>query len=126
MTPTPPPVQRLAPDVVLLTGPAVAAVRYAIRVTVAARLRNGYPPHRGLTDVAAALAEPGTADPEPVAPQHDSHELIDVQEAARMLGCSHRQARRLAPSLGGRLQAGRWLLERTAVTEHLEGRHGNS
>jgi len=115
-------VQHLAPGIVLLTGDALTAVRYAVRVALAARHRNGYPVPRELAELAAAVAEPGTTDTEPTRAQHTSTELIDVQETARMLRCSQRQARRLAPQLDGQLHAGRWLIPRTAVTEHLKGK----
>ncbi|MGW4581945.1 hypothetical protein ACWELP_24950 [Rhodococcus aetherivorans] len=117
-----PPVQRLAADVLLLTGPAVDALHYTVRVAVAARRRNGLPVPRAVAELAAALAAPGRTDTEPVAASHDSPDMIDTMEAATMLGCSNRQARRLAPLLGGRLTGGRWLLDRAAVTQHIEGR----
>ncbi|MFD6676062.1 hypothetical protein ACFWDA_17045 [Rhodococcus zopfii] len=105
----------------LLTGDSITAVRYAVRVALAARHRNGLPAHPLLVELAAAVADPGTTDTEPEPAQQDHTELIDTREAARMLGCSNRQARRLAPLLGGRIHAGRWLLDRDAVTEHIEG-----
>lgn len=109
-------------DVLLLTGESIALVRYAVRVAVAARHRNGYPIDPRLAELAAAVAEPGTSDiPEPEPAQHDPQQWIDIQETAQMLGCSHRQARRLAPQLDGRIHAGRWLIPRAAVTQHLEG-----
>ncbi|WMM73012.1 helix-turn-helix domain-containing protein [Rhodococcus pyridinivorans] len=107
---------------ILLTGDSITALRYALRVAIAARHRNGYPVPAELAGLAAAVAEPGRTDTEPKRAQHTSEELIDIQEAANMLGCSHRQARRLAPHLDGRLHAGRWLIPRAAVTEHLKGR----
>lgn len=115
-------VQRLAPGVVLLTGDAITALRYAIRVAIASRRRNGLPVPASLAELAAATSEPGQSDSEPAPTQHDSSDLIDIMEAATMLGCSNRQARRLAPQLGGRIVAGRWLLDRAAVTEHIQGR----
>ncbi|AYA23967.1 MULTISPECIES: helix-turn-helix domain-containing protein [Rhodococcus] len=115
-------VQHLAPGVVLLTGDALTTVRYAVRVAIAARHRNGYPVPRELTELAAAVTEPGTTDTEPTRAQHTSTELLDIQETARMLGCSQRQARRLAPQLDGHLHAGRWLIPRAAVDEHVKGR----
>lgn len=106
----------------LLTGDAITAVRYAVRVAIAARHRNGYPSDPRLTELAAAVSEPGTADTEPPPAQHDPHEWIDTREAANMLNISNRQARRLAPQLDGQLHAGRWLIPRAAVDEHLKGR----
>lgn len=118
-----PPVQRLAPGVLLLTGDAVDALAYAVQVAQRARRRNGLPASRALT--ALALAATGHADNETHPPEHSephtTTEWITTEEAARMLGCSNRQARRLAPTLGGQLTGGRWLLDRQAVTEHREG-----
>lgn len=113
--------QRLADDVLLLTGDSITAVRYAVRVAIAARHRNGLPVHPLLAELAASVTEPGRTDTEPAPTQQDHTEMIDTREAARMLGCSNRQARRLAPLLGGRIIAGRWLLDRDAVTEHIQG-----
>ncbi|MCF8781246.1 hypothetical protein [Rhodococcus ruber] len=117
-----PPIQRLADDVLLLTGDAVAALRYTVRVALAARHRNGLPIPGILAELAAATSGAGQSDIETKPAQQDSNDMIDTMEAARMLGCSNRQVRRLAPQLGGRIIAGRWLLERTAVTEHIQGR----
>lgn len=114
--------QRLADDVLLLTGDHIAAVRYAVRVAIAARHRNGLRVPASLAELAAAVTEPGRTDTEPEPAQQDHTEMIDTREAAHMLGCSNRQARRLAPLLGGRIIAGRWLLDRDAILEHLNGR----
>lgn len=115
---TTPPIQRLAPGVLLLTGDAVQAVAYAVTVAQRARQRNGLPPSRGL---AALLAATGQPDTRPAPTLETEPEWITTEEAARMLNISNRQARRLAPALGGRLTGGRWLLDRRAVTEHQEG-----
>lgn len=48
---------------------------------------------------------------------------VPLTQAARRLGVSERQARRLAPRLGGRRIAGRWFIDETALTEHLDGAH---
>ncbi|MFX1757245.1 helix-turn-helix domain-containing protein [Rhodococcus sp. As11] len=113
-----PPVQRLAPGVLLLTGDAVQALAYAVQVAQRARQRNGLPPSRALAALASAA---GQQDTEPASALETEPEWITTEEAARMLGISDRQARRLAPRLGGRLTGGRWLLDRRAVTEHQEG-----
>ena len=47
---------------------------------------------------------------------------VTVEQAAKTLGLSRRQTRRLAAQLGGRIIAGRWLLDQQAIAEHLEGR----
>ncbi|MDV2477840.1 helix-turn-helix domain-containing protein [Rhodococcus zopfii] len=113
--------QRLDTDALLLTGDSITAVRYAVRVAIAARKRNGLPVPAPLTELAAVTAEPGRTDTEPEPAQHHPHDMIDTREAAAILGCSNRQARRLAPGLDGQLIGGRWLIPRHAVTEHQEG-----
>ncbi|REE74380.1 hypothetical protein C8E05_3815 [Rhodococcus wratislaviensis] len=117
-----PTVQRLAPDVVLLTGPAVGAVRFALAIALAARRRNGLPVPVPLAELAAELSVGGHTDAKAKGGSNTEPRHITTEEAAQMLGCSNRQARRLAPQLGGKLAGGRWLLDRAAVTEHLEGR----
>lgn len=47
---------------------------------------------------------------------------MPITEAATRLNISTRQARRLAPRLGGQLIAGRWLVNETAIAQHIEGR----
>lgn len=116
---TTPPIQRLAPKVLLLTGDAVDALAYAATVAQRARQRNGLPASRAL---AALLTAAGQQDTPETPALETEPEWITTEEAARMLGVSNRQARRLAPALGGRLTGGRWLLDRRAVEEHTQGK----
>lgn len=121
-----PPVQRLAPDVLLLTGTAVEALRFAVVVAITARHRNGLrvPPH--LAELAAELADSGQSDGKALGDSNTETRhtrWITTEEAAQMIGCSNRQARRLAPQLDGKLAGGRWLLDRDAVLDHIEGRN---
>jgi hypothetical protein len=57
---------------------------------------------------------------------HDPHrpeeraDMIDVPEAAKIIGRSPRHVRRLAPDLGATKTAGRWLFHRADV-ENLRG-----
>lgn len=111
---------RLPPGAVLLDGDDLEVVAYAVSVTQAARRRNGLPPSHRLAALALLLAARGQED-SPAEPVGDA-DYMDTNEAATLLGCSPRTARRLAPKLGGRMVAGRLLLDRVAVTEHLEGR----
>ncbi|GJO29992.1 hypothetical protein NJB1507_37700 [Mycobacterium marinum] len=48
---------------------------------------------------------------------------VTAQEAADMLGCSKRQALRLAADLDGRLVGGRWLFPRSAVEQYAAERN---
>ncbi|KLL95861.1 hypothetical protein NJ76_21765 [Rhodococcus sp. IITR03] len=105
---------------VLLTGESIDAVRFAVRVTIAARHRNGQRVPREIACLARELSVFGhpATEPEPILDADN----ITTEEAANMLGISNRQARRLAPQLGGRLISGRWTLDRRAVTDYLQNR----
>lgn len=115
-----PTIQRLGPDALLICGPALDLLRYAVAVTQRSRLRNGQPQLKAL-DLLAAAAAAGHAAAVEVPTEHAGAELISTDEAAKQIGCSTRTARRLAPRLGGRRQGGRWFLDQQAVVEHLEG-----
>ena len=52
----------------------------------------------------------------------DEHPTVPLAEAAARLNISDRQARRLAPQLGGRMIAGRWFVDELALRQHIEGR----
>lgn len=115
--------------VVVLHGEIINAALDAVLRAAHARHRNGQPPApqhvllaQALTSAMAAAGHDGDM-PKPWMPQHDCDEIpmLPLAEAARRLGLSKRHTRRLAPSLGGRVIAGRWLLSETAVNEHLEG-----
>jgi hypothetical protein len=57
------------------------------------------------------------------APAQLKQEMITAQEAADMLGCSKRQAQRLASDLDGQLVGGHvWVFSRAAVVEYAEGK----
>ena len=108
---------------VLLSGSAIDAVLYAVDVAQRARSRNGLPPSTMLAALREALSPTGQADilPEP-AEECGSRDRVPSAEAAQLLRCSPRQARRLAPTLGGERVGGRWVIDRQAITEHMEGR----
>ncbi|MFF3179787.1 hypothetical protein ACFYVD_08045 [Rhodococcus pyridinivorans] len=105
---------------VLLTDRSIEAVRFAVRVTIAARQRNGQRVPAEIAELARELSVYGQRD---TADENSNNsgtqpDWISTQEAARMLDISERQARRLAPELGGTLHAGRWLIDRVAVTHY--------
>lgn len=104
----------------LLVGSALDAARYAVDVAQRARSRNGLPPSGSLARLAAALAVPGQTDSDEAPTREAEH--MSIPEAAELLGCSTRTARRLAPGLGGQRIGGRWLLDRQTIEEHNEGR----
>lgn len=109
----------IPPGSLLLTGRAVELCRYAAAAAQRYRTSNGLPPLVGLTQLAEALAAAGQADM-PAEPEGQP-DTVTTHEAAALLGCSERQVRRKAALLGGRLTGGRWLLDRAAIAEHLEG-----
>lgn len=114
-------VHRVPDGAVILTGTALEAVAYAVDVTQRARARNGLPPLQTLEALRQAVAGPGQPD-NPTEPGGHP-DTVTTEQAATALAVSPRTVRRLAPKLGGQLVGGRWLLDRHALTEHLEGIH---
>lgn len=116
--------------VVILTGPAARAAAQALLIAVRSRRVNGLPPSAHYDAITAALVSasghgdghPG-AEADPVGMEQIP--TMPVEDAARALGLSKRQTRRLAPTLGGRLIGGRWLLDAQAVAEYAEGQATN-
>ena len=115
---------RLPAGAVLIDGRHLDALRYAVDVAQRARRRNGLPPAAAL-EALAALVAPVAATGQSDSPDGAVGEADDMttHEAAALLGCSTRTATRLAPKLGGRRIGGRWLVDRLAVAEHMEGRN---
>lgn len=113
-------------DAVILTGDAKRAAAFAVNFT-RERMRQ----ERGSTStqldrLASMLSDrPHTDTPEPAPEESDNSQsarLLSTGEAATLLGISERSARRLAPKMGGRFIAGRWLIPEAAVVQHIEGR----
>lgn len=118
--------------VVIVTGPALKVVLDAALIAVKhRRITAGMPfsttPYESLAcELRAAMAADGHADvrdcaisdPVPV----DEQPTVPLAEAAALLGISRRQARRLAPKLGGRIVGGSWFVEATALRQHAEGK----
>lgn len=48
---------------------------------------------------------------------------VSIAAAAKQMGISERQVRRLAPQLGGQKNGKSWLLDQTAIDEHVEGQN---
>jgi hypothetical protein len=116
-----------AGPVVVLTGPAARAAADALLIAIRSRRVNGLPRSAHYDAIAAALVSAaGQSDGrKTTAAQHERMEInpptVPVPDAARDLGLSVRQTRRLAPKLGGRIVGGRWLLDAQAVAEHVNG-----
>ena len=84
-------------------------------------LAEGVPPAHTLDPEASEpMAATGQSDTRSGASRHAEH--MSIHQMAAALGVSDRQARRLAPRVGGQLVAGRWLVNRQAVLEHRDGR----
>jgi len=116
--------------VVVLTGHAARVAAQGLLIAIRARRLSGYGIGHLDAIAAALVSASGHADGH-ISADADSVGVPDipptmpVEDAARALGLSKRQTRRLAPNLGGRLIGSRWLLDAQAVTEHIEGsRHG--
>ena len=116
---------------VILTGDTLGVARQALLVAQIVRRRNGSPESPAytalLSAIATALSAAGRTDTpqQPVLPCSATEldpDTISTEEAARMLGCSPRQARRLAPKLGGRRIGGHWRIDSHTLREHLRGK----
>lgn len=106
------------PEGVLVTGSDVGAIRLAIRRAYLDCRRNGLPIPPAWDRLSASLAGVGQSDRESEATGHADE--VSITEAARLLGCSARTARRLAPALGGRKHAGVWLVRAGAIHDYLK------
>ena len=130
----PGPEVQLHGDVVMLRG-AAALDAYRL-VTEGIRLtghRDGIAPSPRLLQIVAALkaAAPASSSATaeiaelrkgPTATSLRSGEVIGIEEVARMFGVGLRQARHLAPSLGGWRTAGRgrpWAFDRGLVQAYI-------
>lgn len=113
---------------VLVSGHAARILRDAVLIAARARTINGLPLSRDYRTLAdelnAAMSASGQSDVRStlIVDADCMSPTVPIEQAAAELGCSKRQARRLAPALGGRIISGRWLIDRTALNEHIEGR----
>lgn len=114
--------------VVVLHGDILPALLDALLIAARNRKLNGNPVSSTYGDIAqaiiTAMSAVGRSDVRTSAPPQsyvDDPPTVTVAEAARRLGLSERQTRRLAPRLGGRIIAGRWLLDAIAIDEHEKG-----
>ena len=120
---TVPPVQRLGGSV-LLQGAALLDARNLVVQGLRAAQRNGIAPNDRVLSLAQALTDAAhmsetrhddTLSAVPVAESFTTTQ-IGTKEAAQMLGCTQRQAQRLATDLDGRQLASRaWLFDRDTV-----------
>lgn len=116
-------IARVPAGAVVIAGADLEVLRYAVEVTQRHRRLNGRPPSAGLSrlgELVGLLAECGQTD-RSEAPVEDA-EGMTTSEAAGLLGCSERTARRRARQLGGRKVGGVWMIDRLAVLEHNDGK----
>lgn len=119
----------VAGSVVILTGPMLQTALKSVLLAERTRKLNGLPAsaaHRALAETLSqamsAARQCDVAEPEPLKNYPQQQPTIPTEDAARMLGLSKRQTQRLAPKLGGKIIAGRWLLDEEAIREHAEGK----
>ena len=121
-------VHRVGP-VVVLSGDGLRAAMQCVVITIRHRALSGLPNgtyEQLAQELGAAMAESGQSDVRKIAVREIDvmqRPTVPIDEAATRMGLSHRQARRLAPKLGGQIVGGRWLVDELAVREHLEGQH---
>ena len=122
-----PPGLMRAGSAVIVTGPMLEVALRAVAIAARDRRRNGVPASPAYDALSSALAAAVAAS------GHDDDRAkavvqlciydrptVTIDAAAQRLRLSRRQARRLAPKLGGRLLGGRWLLDDDAIREYLE------
>lgn len=113
---------------VVLTGPALKAARDCALIAIKHRSWVGapYQTYEVLAcELATAMAAAGHSDVRSPALSKAvpvEQPTVPLADAAARLDISLRQARRLAPQLGGHKIVGRWFVDELALREHLEGR----
>ncbi|MDI9629571.1 MAG: helix-turn-helix domain-containing protein [Acidobacteriota bacterium] len=100
---------------------------YLANAAQRARLHDGLPQSRAINQLIHTLAATGHPDtPESTCRETEEAmgmaEVIGTNEAARLLGISPRQARRLAPRLDAHKVGGTYAIPATAINEHLKGK----
>ena len=125
---TAPAVQKLG-SAVLLQGPAVHDVCYLVGLGLKYRaMMDGCSPREHHRRLLALLTDAAISRPVSADGHADARQEVDLAEstrgdgpvqtdtAARMLGLTTRQVRRLADQLGGRRIGGTWVFDRAAVS----------
>ena len=113
--------------VVVLTDPALRSALECAVIAIKHRSLSGLPnkPYEELAgELHAAMSAAGQSDVPKPATRHPVSVVqptVPISKAAARLGLSPRQARRLAPRLGGEMIGGRWFVDELALREHIEG-----
>ena len=110
-----------------LTGTDLHAALYVAAEVIRSRQRTGQPVptwlrrHFNRLDTEIRVLQSGHESDGDTG-QSDQEQLITAREAAAILGCSKRQAQRLAADLDGQIVGGRWLFKLNTVTKYAQGR----
>lgn len=103
------------------------AAYYCCSEVLRSRERTGQPippwlrQHYNHLDAQIRMSPPGH-ESDCARQQSDPQTWITAKEAATMLVCSTRHARRLAADLDGQLIGGRLLFDRVTIAEYVEGK----
>jgi hypothetical protein len=131
--PLSPEVQLLGDTAAIRGAAAIDAYRLMSEGIRVVRQRDGIEPSPRLlltvaalkaaaqASLAADIADIADVREKPTSAPLRSGELVGVEEVARMFGIGHRQARRLAPSLGGhKKRSGVWVFDLGLVRAYIE------
>jgi hypothetical protein len=111
----------------ILTGDSLKDALDAVLIAARTRTRNGLSDSTLLAiakAIATAMSANGPSDVRSAPELQHYPQLVPtvtVADAAQQLNCTHRHVTRIAPKLGGKKIAGRWLLDQDAIDEHKEG-----
>lgn len=115
--------------VVVLSGSALRSALQATLITIKNRNMSGLStqPYEALAcELKEAMAAAGQSVRRSPAVSKaadvDEQPTVPLAEAAERLAVSVRQARRLAPKLGGQIIAGSWFVDELALRQHTEGK----
>jgi hypothetical protein len=115
---------------VIVTGHYLKTMQQALLIAARTRKLNGLPVSaadktlaEALTCAMAAHGQTDVLEPEVLQHYPQTPPTVPLADAAKQLRLSRRHTRRLAPKLGGKKIAGvGWLLDQTAIDEHMEGK----
>lgn len=102
----------------MLDRATLEAARSALRMVTRALAARDEPTaafDHALAGVEAAITGNGNSKPPPR--QTDWDDWVSVQQAARLLDCSERRVRQIAPAVGGRKRGGTWWIPKSALPE---------
>jgi hypothetical protein len=105
----------VAAGVVVLTDHWLDTALRAVLLAERRRSLDGLPPRADYGQLIEALSSALAATGhQPVTDRPEREQWVSTKQAARQLGCSERQARRVAARLGERV-GGRWLIPAAAL-----------